>query len=191
MRPFDLILPGGATFHHALESPRAGLWIGLILLVVGALYGAWVAAFQLALRGDLQGIPAAEIPLWLLFAGNMLAGVMIAIIGHLGIALIAWLMARAVGAAAYLIVLYRTTAYLLPAAALAAPWLALTGGAVETQGADPPQLWLYAMLAALGAGLVLTGLFALYRTILDLGPARAALATALFSVFSLAILLVA
>ena len=191
MRVLDLLLPGAAAFRHALESPRAGWWIGLILLAVGMLYGCWVAAFQLALGGDLQGIPVGQIPLWLLFAGNILAGVMIAIIGHLGIALIAWLMARAVGAPAYLIVLYRTTAYLLPAAALAAPFLALTGGAVTAPGAEPPRLWIYALLAVLGASLFLAGLFVLYRTVQDLSPVRAALATTLFALFSLAILLIA
>ena len=191
MRPSDLLLPGPATFRHALENPRAGLWIGLILLTVGALYGCWVAVFQLALGGDLQGIPVAEIPVWLLFAGNVLAGVMIAIIGHIGIALIAWLMARAVGAPAYLIVLYRTTAYLLPVAALAAPFLALTGGAVVVPEADPPGLWIYALLALLGAGLFFSGLFDLFRTTQDLSPTRAALATALFVIFSVAILLIA
>jgi hypothetical protein len=189
MRLSDLLLPGAATFRHALESPRAGIWIGLILLVVGTLYGAWVAAFQLALGGQLQGIPVEAIPTWLLFTGNILAGVMIAIIGHLGIALIAWLMARAVDASAYLIVLYRTTAYLLPAAVLAAPWLALTGGAVVAPGADPPRLWLYGLLAALGAALFLSGLFKLYRTVQELTPTRAALATLLFLLFSAATLI--
>lgn len=191
MRPSNLLLPGAATFRHALESPRAGLWIGLILLTVGALYGCWVATFQLMLGGELQGIAVAEIPIWLLFAGNVLAGVMIAIIGHIGIALIAWLMARAVGASAYLIVLYRTTAYLLPVAALAAPFLALTGGAVVVPEADPPRLWIYALLALLGAGLFIGGLFVLFRTTQDLSPTRAALATALFVLFSIAILLIA
>lgn len=191
MRLAELLLPGEATFHHALENPRAGWWISLILLGVGALYGAWVATFQLALGGDLQGIPVGEIPIWLLFGGNILAGVMIAIIGHLGIALIAWLMVRAVGGAGYLIVLYRTTACLLPVAALAAPWLALTGGAVAAPEADPPRLWIYALLAVLGAGLFLFGLFALFRTVQELSPARASLATALFFLFALAILLVA
>jgi hypothetical protein len=191
MRPTNLLLPGATVFRHALENPRAGLWISLILLTVGALYGCWVAAFQLMLGGDLQGIAVAEIPIWLLFAGNVLAGVMITIIGHIGIALIAWLMARAVGASAYLIVLYRTTAYLLPVAALAAPFLALTGGAVVVPEADPPRLWIYALLALLGAGLFISGLFVLFRTTQDLSPARAALATALFVVFSVAILLIA
>ena len=191
MRPIDLLLPGAATFRHALESPRAGWWISLILLTVGALYGCWVAAFQLVLVGELQGIPVAEIPIWLLFAGNILAGVMIAIIGHVGITLIAWLMARAVGATAYLIVLYRTTAYLLPVAALAAPFLALTGGAVVVPGGDPPQLWIYVLLAMLGAGLFLSGLFDLFRTTQDLSPIRSAIATVLFVLFSVAILLIA
>lgn len=185
----DLLLPGAATFRHALESPRAGLWIGLILLVVGALYGSWVASFQLALGGELQGIPVEAIPAWVVFAGNILAGVMIAIIGHLGIALIAWLMARAVGASAYLVVLYRTTAYLLPAAVLAAPWVALIGGAVVAPGADPPRLWLYGLLAALGVGLFLAGLFTLYRTVQELTVTRAALATLLFLLFSAATLI--
>lgn len=191
MRPSNHLLPGAAVFRHALENPRAGLWIGLILLTVGALYGCWVAAFQLMLGGDLQGVPVAEIPIWLLFAGNVLAGVMIAIIGHIGIALIAWLVARAVGAPAYLIALYRTTAYLLPVAALAAPFLALTGGAVVVPEEDPPRLWNYALLALLGAGPFLGGLFVLFRTTQDLSPARAALATALFAIFLVAVLLVA
>ena len=191
MRPTDLLLPGAATFRHALESPRAGVWISLILLTVGALYGCWVAGFQLMLGGELQGIPVAEIPIWLLFAGNVLAGVMIAIIGHVGIALIAWLMARAVGAQAYLIVLYRTTAYLLPVAALAAPFLARTGGAVVVPEMAPPGLWIYALLALLGAGLFFSGLFDLFRTTQDLSPTRAALATALFVLFSVAIILIA
>lgn len=197
MRVSDLLFPGERTFRHALESPRAGLWIALLLIGVGGLYGIWVAAFQLALGTDLQGIPVARIPTWLLFAGNALAGMMIATIGHLGIALITWLMVRAVGAPCPLLVLYRTTAYLLPAAVLAAPWLALTGGAVVVGDAGDgaagamPRLWIYALLAATGGGFFLAGLFSLLRLVPGLSPFRAAFATALVVAFSAAILLIA
>lgn len=190
MRILDLLIPGEGAFRHALESPRAGLWITAILIGLGALYGTWVAALQQASGADLQGIEVAEIPAYILYGGNILAGVMIALIAHVGIALIAWLMARAVGGAAHLIVLWRTTAYLLPLAALAAPWIALTTASVGTAERLAPAP-VYLVLAIIGAALFLAGLHAIFRTIIGLSPFRASLAVALFLLFSTSILLIA
>ncbi|MBE0616900.1 MAG: hypothetical protein IH608_03080, partial [Proteobacteria bacterium] len=121
----DLFLLRDTPYRHACESRRAPLWMALFLLGVGGAYGVLVAHFQKTLGVSLQGIPAAEIPGWILYGGNVLSGMLVALVFHGGVTLVVWLMARAAGGAGRLGLLYRATAYLLPLGLPALPLLAL------------------------------------------------------------------
>jgi len=199
MRPIQLILPDEDTFRHALESPRAPWMVTAFILAVGVLYGTLVAAFQQAVGGTLEGIPVSEFPAYILYGGNMLAGVLIALAGHAGVTLIAWLMARGVGGPGHMGALYRCTAYLLPQIVPALPYIAMLSIAAPepAAGADGgpavtlPLQMLYLPLAGLGIAMVLSGLFSLYRSVQGLSPVRSGIATALFALFLGSILIVA
>ncbi len=207
MRLIQLIFPDEDTFRHALESPRAGWWVTGFILGTGVLYGILAATFQRALGGTLDGIPVAEFPGYILYGGNMLSGVLIALVAHAGITLITWMMARAVGGPGHIGALYRCTAYLLPLAIPALPCIALLsvgtpdvfvepdgpagpGGAAGPAATLPLEV-LYLPLAGLGIAMVLNGLFALYRVVQGVSPTRAAFATALFTLFLGSILIIA
>jgi hypothetical protein len=141
------------------------------------------------LDGEIQGVPVAQIPDSILFAGNLISGVLIVLIFHGGITLVVWLMARAVGGPGRLTELYRATAYVLPLAWPGLPSLALHGAA---QGADVsrlPLFELYAVMALLGFALVCFGLFRLLRETQDIGPGRAASGVFLVALFCYSVLL--
>jgi hypothetical protein len=146
--------------------------------------------FQRAIGGDLQGVPIDEIPGWILFGGNVLSGLVITVAVHIGITLVAWLMARAVGGPGLLVGLYRTTAYLLPLGALAVPQIALTVAAAGREVPPLPLEWAYVPLAAIGLALVFAGLYQIYLLTQDKGTKRSALAVALFALFCGSILLI-
>ena len=190
MMILDLFLLRPQPYRHACESPRAGLWVTAFILGTGVLYGALVALFQRAIGGDLKGVPIDEIPDWILFGGNVISGLLVTVAVHIGITIVAWLMARAVGGPGLLIGLYRTTAYLLPLGALAVPQIALT---VAAAGRDVPPLplgWAYIPLAAMGLALVLVGLYQIYLLTQDKGPKRSAVAVALFALFCGSVLMI-
>lgn len=191
----DLFLLKPAPYRHACESPHAAWYATAALAATGALYGLLVAWFQRAAGGEIQGFPVADIPDRVLFGGNLAAGIVITICVHAGIAVVAWMMARAIGGPGLLIGIYRTTAYLLPLGWPALPKIAAavvantTGGAPATAAfAAAPVL---TPLAVLGLAQVLVGLFHIYVYTQGKGPGRAALAVALFALFSFAIILAA
>jgi hypothetical protein len=188
----DLFLLRTWPYRHACESPRAGLYIGGFLIATGCLYGLLVAQFQRLLAATPAGAWAAQIPDAILYGGNVLSGVLIAVVVHLGITLVAWLMAKAIGGPGLLIVFYRTTAYLL-----ALGWPALPRLAASAAGAgrdpDAPPLPLeasYLPLAILGLALFLAGLFQVYVLTQEKRTARAALAVGLFVLFAYAAIVV-
>ena len=184
----DLFLLRPEAFRHACENQRAPLWISAFLFLVGIVYGVLVAFLQRTLGGELQGVPTAAIPLWVLALGNILIGVIIAVLVHLGITLVAWLMAKAVGGPGYLTLLYRTSGYLLPLTLPTLPALAFNTASTTIQTPNATTMpWLYLPLAAFGVALFLAGLYQALRVTQDLTPARTAVAVALFAAFTASI----
>lgn len=184
----DLFLLRDTPYRHAAESPRSPLWMALFLLGVGGTYGALVARFQASLGAPIQGIPLERIPGWILYGGNLVSGMLVALVFHGGVTLVVWLMARAVGGPGRLAVLYRACAYLLPLGLPALPLLALQSAA-QSGPVAAGGLFVYRGLALVSAGLVLAGLYRLLRVTQGTSPARSALAAALFALFSGSILL--
>lgn len=186
----DLFLLRPRPFRHACESPQAAWWVGGFLLATGALYGALIAAFQRSADLTVGGVPASQISDGVLLGGNVVSGILTTITVHAGITLVAWLMARAVGGPGLFIALYRTSAYLLPLGWLALPQLAWIAASA---GTDMPQAatgWPIRGLAVVGLALFLAGLFQVIRLTQPVPPWRAAVAVALFALFSFAIILV-
>lgn len=186
----DLFLLRPSAYRHAREDPRSHLWASAFLLATGSLYGVLLALFQRALGGEIKGVPVAQIPDTLLFAGNLVSGLVIALVFHGGVTLVVWLMARAVGGRGRLSELYRTTAYVLPLSWPGLPRLSLLGAA---QGADRmyvPLADAYTMLGLLAIVLVCCGLYQLFRVTQDFGPGRAASGVFLVVLFCYSVLLV-
>lgn len=179
----DLFLLRPTPYVHACESPRATLWVSGFLILTGVLYGSLVALFQRATGGDIQGVPLDQIPNSILYGGNIVSGLLIVLISHLGVTLVAWLMARGVGGPGGLIGLYRTTAYLLPLFYPALPKVALT---TVTLGRDLPPIpydTTYTVMAGVSVLMVLAGHFQAIRVTQDVTPGRAAASVALFALF--------
>ena len=179
----DLFLLRPTPYFHACENRRASLWVSGFLILTGVTYGSLVALFQRAIGGDIQGIPVADIPNSILFGGNIVSGLMIVFISHLGVTLVAWLMARGVGGPGGLLGLYRTTAYLLPLFFPALPKVALT---TVTIGRDLPPIpydTTYTIMAVAGVAMVLVGYYQAIRVTQDVSPGRAAASVALFALF--------
>ena len=189
----QLIFPDEDTFRHAIESRRAPWLVTAFLLGLGLVYGVLLAAFQRALGGALAGIPVAEFPAATLYGGNIVAGVLITLAAHVGITIVAWLMARGVGGPGNIGVLYRTTAYLLPLCLVATPYVASYSAAASVDGAIEglPLQFLYLPLAGLAAALLANGLYALFREVQGVSPARAGVATLGFFLFVIAVVLIA
>jgi hypothetical protein len=186
----DIFLLRPAPYRHACENPRAGLCIGAFLVVTGTLYGLLVAAFQRAGGVPIQGVAVDDIPAWALFGGNVLSGIVVTIMVHVGITFLAWLMARAIGGPGILAAIYRATAYLLP---LTWPALPQVARATALAGQEPVPLpfdSLYLPLAVAGLSLFLIGLTNVYAVTQGKGVARAAFGAALFALFTLSILLI-
>lgn len=179
----DLFLLRPTPYFHACENPRAAFWVSGFLIVTGVLYGSLVALFQRAIGGEIQGIPVADIPNSILFGGNIVSGLLIVFISHLGVTLVAWLMARGVGGPGGLVGLYRTTAYLLPLFIPALPKIALT---TVTIGRDLPPIpfeTTYTLMAAAAVVMVLAGHYQAIRVTQDVSPGRAAASVGLFALF--------
>ena len=186
----DLLLARPAAYRHADQSPRAALWMAGFLLAVGALYGVLVARFQLALGGSLQGFPVAEISGAVLYGGNVVAGVLVALVFHGGVTLVLWLMTRAVGGPGRLGLLYRASAYLLPLAVPALPFLAADSAARAGGAAVLPLAAWYPYLAGGSVAWLSLGLVQVVRTTQGTGLARSLTAVVLFTLFCGSILLV-
>lgn len=184
----DLYRLRPTPYVHACTSPRAPWVVSALVLLTGIIYGALMAVFQLEAGGEMAGIPVAEVPFWVLAAGSAAGGIIIAVAAHVGIAIIAWLMAKAVGGPGYLVAMYRATAYLLPFAWLALPWVTRENVLQMQPGADLGSGAVLLVLALLGFVLFLAGLFQIYVLTQERGPARAGIAVALFAVFSVSVI---
>lgn len=177
-------------YRHACESASAGYWITAFILVTGTLYGLLVAAFQRAIGGELGGFPVSQIPGVVLFGGNMLAGVLITIMVHIGVVLVAWLAARGAGGPGWFGLLYKATAYLLPLLWGALPQAALLG-ALAGRDMVPPAIQPLTLPLALASGaMFLFGLFQIMRLTQGFSAGRAAGAIGIFVVFILALFLI-
>lgn len=153
------------------------------------IYGILVALLQRSIGGELKGIPVTNIPFWVLMLGNILPGVLITIMIHIGIMLVAWLMAKALGGRGELGLLYRAGGYLLPLTLPALPAVAFTVAVTTTtaHSAGPIPL-IYQTLAVFGAALFLAGLYQVFRITQNFPSTRALFAVALFAAFSVSIL---
>lgn len=180
----DLYLLRPTPYAHACASPRAPWVVMALVLTTGIIYGVLMTLYQVEAGGEMAGIPVAELPLWILMAGSIAAGLLVTVAAHVGLAIIAWLMAKAVGGPGYLVGLYRATAYLLPFAWLALPFVARVNVLQMQPGADLGSGTVFHVLAFLGFALFLAGLFQIYVLTQERGHARAGIAVALFAVFS-------
>lgn len=183
----DLFLLRETPYRHAAESPRAPLWMAAFVLGTGTLYGGLVAWFQKLLGAPLQGVPVADIPWKVLLGGNVISGVLAALVFHGGATLIVWLMTRAVGGPGRLGLLYRATAYLLVLGAPALPRLALESAAAGAPGAEIPFAAWVSALAWIAPALLLPGLYRLVRATQGIAPGRSALAVFLAAFFVFAV----
>jgi len=179
----DLFLLRPTPYFHACENRWASLWVSGFLILTGVLYGSLVALFQRAIGGEIQSIPIGDIPNSILFGGNIASGLLIVFISHLGVTLVAWLMARGVGGPGGLIGLYRTTAYLLPLFFPALPKVALTTVTIGRDFPPIPYDTTYTIMAVAGVAMVLVGYYQAIRVTQDISPGRAAASVSLFALF--------
>jgi len=181
----DLFLLRDTPFRHAAESPRAPLWVSVSLLAVGALFGLVKGLLQRAAGGEISGVAVADIPASALLGGNVLAGIAILVLVHIGICFFSWLAAKGVGGPGFLIGLYRMTAYALPLGIPALPLVAARADAsrlLPGNGVELPLGFLYVPLAAVGAALFLVGMHHIFRLSQGKGPVATGLAVLLFAV---------
>lgn len=186
----DLFLLRDTPYRFAGESTRSPLWMPLMLIGMGLLYGLLVAFFQKTVGGEIHGYAVEQISNNILFGGNIVSGVLIALFFHGGTTLLVWLMARGVGGPGYLALLYRTSAFLLPLTFPALPYLAAKS--VMPEG-DPdsilPYSWLYAPLAIYSLISLAVGLFQMFRVTQQVTPLRCAIAVFLLLFFSVGVLM--
>ena len=187
----DLFMLRDEPYRHACESPRAPYWITGFIVVVGCLFGALVAVFQHTVGGEIQGIAIADIPGWILLAGNVIPGMVIMVVVHAGITIVAWLMVKGVSGRGQLVYLYRATAYLLPLGVPALPYMASTTVPDAADRVALPFEAIYVPLAALGLCLFVIGLFQAIRVVEGLSLMRSAVTVAVFTLFSFSLLLIA
>jgi len=185
----DIVLLRRAAYGHARDNPRSGLWAIGFLIATGLQYGFWTARLQRALDLEIKGIPVAQIPDRVLFAGNLISGVLILLVFHGGVTLVVWLMARAVGGPGKLAELYRATAYVLLLSWPALPSLALHSAAQGTPVSQYPLFELYGLLALVGLALLCGGLYQLLRESQQIPPWRAATGVLLIGLFCYSVLL--
>jgi len=159
------------------------------LLVTGLGYGFFLAFFQRSLDAEIKGIPVGQIPDRILFAGNLVSGVLIVLAFHGGVTLVVWLMARAVGGPGRLAELYRATAYVLPLSWPGLPALALYSAAQGAAVAQLPMVEIYRVLALFALVLLCGGLYRLLRETQNLGAARAVAGVFLIVLFCYSVLL--
>ncbi len=172
----DLYLLRPGPFRHAVENPAAPWLAVLFVLGTGAAYGGLVAAFQRMTGATLQGVPAAEIPAWILVGGNVVSGALVSLVLHVGVTLMVWLGARAAGGPGALGTLYRAVAYLAPVVLPSLPYLA-------TRAAGQPRPGFMFGVAVVAGVLGLGALYRLVRVTQGLGPVRSWVAVAVSAVF--------
>lgn len=177
-------------YRHACESPTAGYWITGFIVATGMIYGLLVATFQRAIGGDLQGFPVEQIPGLVLFGGNVLAGLVITIMVHMGFVLVSWLAARGVGGPGLFGYLYKATSYLLPLLIGALPQAALIAARAGRDVSPPAIQPLTVPLAVLSGGMFLFGLYQIMRLTQGFAGGRAAGAVGIFTVFCVALFLI-
>ena len=186
----DLFLFRDTPYRYASDNPRSPLWMPFLLLGMGSLYGFLVALFQRSLGVELHGIAAERISNTILFGGNIISGIFVALVFHGGVTMIVWLMAKGVGGPGNLAVLYRTTAYLLPQALPVLPYLA-SKSALQGVGSDVvlPYGWFYPLLAAYAFISLVVGLFHIFRVTQQVTALRCALAVFFLMFFCFAVLM--
>lgn len=185
----DLLLLRPRAFHHACVDPAAPRFAFAFIVLTGLAYGTLVAVFQRGIGAPLYGIPVDQFPDWVLFTGNIVAGLVIAVVAHAGLSIVVWLMARAVGGPGLFALLYRLAAYLLIPALPALPRLAFAA-------AQPPELPVavpvaFDLLALLAVAFVLIGLYHGFRVSQDTTPVRAGLAAILTVAFTASVVAIA
>ncbi len=187
----DLFLFRDTPYRFAAENSRSPMWMPLLLISMGSLYGILVAFFQKTAGVDIHGYPLAEISNTILIGGNIVAGVLITLFFHGGTTLLVWLMARGVGGPGLLALLYRTSAFLLPLTFPALPYLAaksvLPAGDLDS---ILPYSWLYAPLAVYSLISLTVGLFHMFRVTQKVTPLRCAMAVFLLFFFSVGVLMI-
>ncbi len=179
----DLFLLKDTPFRHAIESPRAPWYAAAFVVATGTAYGCFLGLFQRAAGVELQGIAVADIPLWLLLLGNILSGVIIAAIVHVGLVLFAWVAAKGIGGPGYMVALYRTIAYALPLAWPALPIIAARSAFAEAPDTPIPMERSLDVLAIVAAALFLAGLFHIFNLSQGKGPRMTALGVGIFALF--------
>ena len=185
----DLFLFRDTPYLYARDSSRAPLLIPFFQLAMGTSYGFLVAFFQNNAQIILHGINVEHMPGKIVFGGNIISGILVALIFHGGVTIIVWLMAKGVGGAGNLAMLYRTTAYLLPQALLALPFIAsrsvLPGGGFEVL----PYSGLYTPLASYALISSIVGLFHIFRVTQQINIQRCAVAVLFTVLFCSAVLM--
>lgn len=186
----DLFLLRDTPYRYAIASSKSPIWMPLLLLGMGSLYGLLVAFFQKSAGVEIHGIAAEQISNTILFGGNIVSGIFVALFFHGGVTMLVWLMAKGVGGPGHLAALYRTSAFLLPLALPALPYLASRSALPE---GDPssllPYSWLYTPLAVYALISIAVGLFQMFRVTQEVTALRCAIAAFLLIFFCFAILL--
>lgn len=177
----DLLALRERAFRHACIDPTAPRYAFAFILLAGIAYGTLVAIFQSAIGAPLYGIPVEQFPAWILFTGNIVAGLVIAVVAHVGLSMVMWLMARAVGGPGLFPLLYRLAAYLLPAVLPMLPRLAFAAAQPKENPIAAPLV--YDLLALAATILVFIGLYRSFRVSQETTAFRAGLAAVLSIAF--------
>jgi len=185
----DFFLFRETPYYYARDNSRAPLLMPFLLVGMGMIYGFLVAFFQNYAGIILHGVGVEHISSGMLFGGNIISGILVALVFHGGVTMIVWLMAKGVGGPGNLTMLYRATAYLLPQALLALPFLAsksaLPDGAIEFL----PYSWLYMPLAAYALISIIVGLFHVFRVTQQVMDLRCVMAVFLVIFFCSTVLM--
>ncbi len=185
----DTFLFRDTPYIYARDNSRSPLLMPFLLLGTGIIYGFLVAFFQKTAGVELHGITVEQISNRVLFGGNIISGVLVAMVFHGGVTLIVWLMAKGVGGPGNLTILYRTTAYILPQTLLALPLLAAHSALPQGGLESLPYYWLYAPMAAYATLSLIIGLFHIFRVTQQVTTLRCIFAVFLLLFFSAAVLL--
>ncbi len=185
----DLFLFRDTPYRYARDNSRSPLLMPFLLIGIGIIYGFLVALFQKMGGVELHGLAVEQISNKVLFGGNIISGIFVALVFHGGVTLIVWLMAKSVGGPGNLGILYRTTAYLLPQALPALPFLASRSAMPEGGFEVLAYSWLYTPLAAYAFISMAVGLFHIFRVTQQITTLRCALAVFITIFFCSSVLL--
>lgn len=185
----DLLSLRDQAFRHACTDPAAPRFAIAFIALAGIVYGALVAIFQRSIAAPIYGVPIEQIPNWVLFTGNIVAGLVVAVVAHAGLSIVVWLMARAVGGPGLFPLLYRITAYLLLLALPALPRLAFAAARPHDPPVAIPLAW--DLLALAAVTLVLFGLYRAFRVSQETTAFRAGIAAILTVAFTASVFAIA